>query len=134
MGLYNMINGTSSGAAIGLHILGLSISDIPRFRDCYFKDDFIVVFTRTGGGNRDEYDVDEHPYGSPTNNNLRNHPYYVSDRDAEYDSTYALFFFSIPHEIVLDEFQLESLKEEKHADERMRENTQKLIDALGRRN
>jgi hypothetical protein len=78
-------------------MLGLSPSDIPRFRDCYFNGEQIIVYTRTGGGNRDFYDApnDDNKDG-PWNSDLQGHEFYLSDEDDDYDSTYALFKFAVP--------------------------------------
>ena len=50
MSLYNMLFGVDERAPALLACLGLTFSDIPRFRDCYLRDNCIVVYTRTGGG------------------------------------------------------------------------------------
>ena len=53
MSLYNALFGTNPFANALLMALGITASDVPRFRDCYLDDDGkIVIFTRTGGGNR----------------------------------------------------------------------------------
>jgi hypothetical protein len=64
-----------------------------RFRDIYIdRDDKgepkIVLYTRNGGGNREEYfwvfDV------------LKKHPNYIRDWDDDFDCTYAYITFSVP--------------------------------------
>ena len=64
----------------------------PRFRDCYLSYDkeHIEIFTRVGGGNRDEYEDEIE--------DLRSMPTYVSDEDDDFDCTYATFTFSVPEE------------------------------------
>ncbi|AGF85752.1 hypothetical protein QJ854_gp030 [Moumouvirus goulette] len=64
--------------------------DFPRFRDVQVKKDrpIIKVTTRTGGGNREEYE--EH------NNYLTTLEGYSGDKDASWDRTYAIFYYSIP--------------------------------------
>jgi hypothetical protein len=68
--------------------------DPPRFRDCMLVKDEesgelqIFVLTRTGGGNRECYESD--------NEDMQDHPCYISDRDAEFDCTYAEWFFRVP--------------------------------------
>lgn len=117
MSLYNMLFGVNARAPMFLACLNLSPSDIPRFRDCYVRDNAIVVYTRTGGGNREYYESEascrenypeyfqgestEHPSG-PWNADLRKHPNFVSDVDCDFDCTYAYFFFSFPDEFKED--------------------------------
>lgn len=90
MSLYNALFGRNPFTAALLAIVDLPLSQIPRFRDVSVSEDrkHVVVMTRTGGGNREEHESD--------NNLLAIHPRYVSDRDDEFDSTYAYFWFSIP--------------------------------------
>ena len=71
-----------------LACLGLDMAEIPRFRDCYVKDDRVVIFTRTGGDNRPDYHTDLSP--------LYAHPCFVSDEDDPNDCTYAHLSFSFP--------------------------------------
>ena len=52
MSLYNMLFGVNSAAPVLLATLGLTESDVPRFRDCHLNGEQIVIYTRTGGGNR----------------------------------------------------------------------------------
>ena len=104
MSLYNMLFGVNPSAGVLLGMLGTDIGGVPRFRDCYLSGDNIVIHTRTGGGNRDYYDslesrLDEYPeseYDGPFNADLRTLPNYLRDRDDDFDSTYADFYFSIP--------------------------------------
>lgn len=64
--------------------------NIPRWRDSWIskKKPAIKVLARIGGGNREEYenDIEE----------IQDHPNYVSDKDWEEDTTYAIFTFHIP--------------------------------------
>ncbi len=87
-----MVFGLNPACWLLLDILQLKPDDIPRFRDCFYdaKRHLIVVYTRTGGGNR-EYYQDE-------NDLLAAHPLYVLDSDDGYDSTYANFYFNVPEE------------------------------------
>lgn len=61
-----------------------------RFRDIYLNEDGtkIILYTRNGGGNREEYwyifEV------------LKTHPNYLRDYDDDYDETYAYIEFSVP--------------------------------------
>ena len=116
MGLYNMLFGVNQTAPLLLAILGFKEADIPRFRDCYISNGQIVIYTRTGGGNRGYYESlescranypeyfnggDDEPKG-PWNDDLRQSPYYVDDDDDDYDSTYAYFRFNYPPEYAED--------------------------------
>lgn len=90
--MYNMVCGNNPFYEIFLGMLDMSIDDIPRFRDVYIdiEEEAIVVYTRTGGGNRDEYREE--------NNALAQHPNYMKDADDDFDSTYAHFWFGIPEQ------------------------------------
>lgn len=89
-----MLFGKNTQTDIVLAVLGLKESDIERFRDCGidFDNKQIYVYTRTGGGNRDDY----------PNENLTSSPYYLWDEDDNYDSTYATYYFKFPDEIAGD--------------------------------
>ncbi len=103
MSLYNMLFGISEAAPLLLAALGLTKDDVPRFRDCYIEDGEIVIYTRTGGGNREEYE------GS--NAELAQHEHYLRDIDSDYDSTYAEFYFQFPPELAKDLKALEDANE-----------------------
>lgn len=109
-----MLFGQAPWAPALLKILDLEPASVPRYRDAYLSEDKqrIIIYTRTGGGNRDYYDSeqscrdsypeyftnpDEAPTG-PWNSDLRGHPLFVSDYDDDFDSTYAYFEFNIPEE------------------------------------
>ena len=96
-GLYNALFGTSPSTEHLLALVGLHDTAIPRFRDCYWNGEYVVVHTRTGGGNREYYDVknDDNPDG-PWNSAMWDNPNYVTDEDCEHDSTYADFYFNVP--------------------------------------
>jgi len=94
-GLYNSLFGVNPGSAIVLKILKAEgLGSIPRFRDAYieFNEDTkkleFVVFTRTGGGNREEYEGE--------NDAMASHSLYLRDKDDDFDSTYAYFWFKVP--------------------------------------
>ena len=93
MSLYNIVMGFDSLANPLLKSLELDPLKLPRFRDCYLNEDCteIVVMTRTGGGNRDEFQ-DE-------NDKITEHPLYLRDEDAVGDTTFAYFYFSLPEEV-----------------------------------
>lgn len=86
MSLYNMLFGKNPDTKEILALLGLEESQIERFRDCFVENDKILIFTRTGGGNREYY----------PNEALVNHPNYLYDEDDEFDPTYAYYYFSLP--------------------------------------
>jgi hypothetical protein len=88
MSLYNMLFGTNPSADLLLAMLGITRNSVPRFRDCYLNGDCIEIYTRTGGGNRDDYEEE--------NDALHALPGFVSDSDDEFDCTYAHFRFTIP--------------------------------------
>jgi hypothetical protein len=116
MSLYNMINGVDPATFFILPMLGEKHPDnYPRFRDCFVgelsnsdeNDQFgipqketdttkkvISVYTRIGGGNREDYEnqIKE----------LRSHPNYIRDYDDDFDSTFATFQFSVPKEFESD--------------------------------
>ena len=93
MSLYNMVFGYSQLAAPLLAALNIDPRNVPRFRDCFLNKDgsAIVIFTRTGGGNREEY--------AEQNDAMTRWPGYLSNHDDETDSTYAHFNFAVPEEI-----------------------------------
>lgn len=92
MSLYNALFGTNPYANALLMVLGTTSGNVPRFRDCYLNDDGkIVIFTRTGGGNREDYDSE--------NEALHNLPGFISDEDDDFDCTYAKFTYEPPQDL-----------------------------------
>jgi len=102
MSMYNALLGINPLAPLLLTMLGLKQEDVGRLRDCFLstKDDngndvndglvSICVYTRNGGGNRDDY--------QEVIDNLSKHPCYLMDKDDNFDSTYCSIFFKIPEE------------------------------------
>ena len=92
-GLYNMVFGVNPMAAPLLMSLNINHTDVPRFRDCFLSEDgkSIIVYTRTGGGNREEY--------AEANEALRQIPGFLRDEDDSFDPTYALFHYAVPADI-----------------------------------
>jgi len=92
-GLYNILFNVNPLAGTLLAIIGVDHNTVARFRDCFLNEDGteIIVYTRTGGGNRAEYHAD--------NDKLGSYPGFQGDEDDEFDSTYALFRFRIPEEL-----------------------------------
>jgi hypothetical protein len=90
-GLYNTLfgeNSSQSGFLFGL--LGKEPGDFGRYRDIYVTEEHIVVHTRNGGGNREDYEdvFDE----------MSDHPLYSHDEDDDFDCTYANIYFHHPEE------------------------------------
>lgn len=123
-GLYNAMHGVNDHADTLLEWLGINQPDSSftagRFRDCYLNDDGtrIVLFTRNGGGNREQYQdvMDE----------LSTHPCWVRDFDDDFDSTYAYIEFTVPTEFQ-EQAKLMVTGEPVLS---LREKTQRVIDAI----
>lgn len=105
MSLYNLVHGVNPMAGVLLAALGItSTAQIPRFRDCYWTGQYIALYTRTGGGNRDYYDspIDNTDNTTgPWNSDLRALDGFSHDEDDEFDSTYATFYFT-PAPVIAD--------------------------------
>jgi hypothetical protein len=108
MSMYNMVFGVSPAAPLLMAALNLKAADVGRFRDCYLTDaGEIAVYTRNGGGNRDDYqDVFDA---------LEKHPQYLRDEDDDFDCTYATIYFSVPD--TLDRDALAAIAPEMKRDE-----------------
>jgi hypothetical protein len=89
-----MFFGMNQNTELILALIKLKKCDIERFRDCDidYSSREISIYTRTGGGNREDY----------PNELLLDNSYYKYDEDDEYDSTYATFYFEFPKEIAGD--------------------------------
>lgn len=90
-GLYNMLFGENvSHKEFLFTLLGKEQGDFGRYRDIYVTDEYIVVHTRNGGGNREDYEdvFDE----------MSEHPLYAYDEDDDFDCTYANIYFKHPAE------------------------------------
>ena len=90
MSLYNMVFGLNPNADQLLSLLGYSRGDCGRFRDVFVEDGMIVIHTRNGGGNREDYEevFDE----------MSTHPWYSHDADYDFDCTYANIYFKVPED------------------------------------
>lgn len=95
MSLYNMMNGMTPATFFILPMLGKHPDEYPRFRDCFLADedhpefdDHIIIYTRTGGGNRGDYITE--------NQEMRDIPEFIGDYDDEFDNTYANWVFKVP--------------------------------------
>ena len=90
MSLYNMVFGSNPDSNKLLTLLDKTQGDFGRYRDVYVEDGYIVVHTRCGGGNRDDYqEVFEE---------MSEHPWYSHDQDGDFDNTYADIYFKIPED------------------------------------
>ena len=101
MSIYHMMHGIKPSTFFILPMLGKHPDEYPRFRDCFTADeehpqfdDFIHIYTRVGGGNREDYqdEIDK----------MRAMPGYITDFDDSFDCTYATFVFAIPEQFVED--------------------------------
>jgi hypothetical protein len=96
MSLYNTLFGMNPASNVLLKMAGLTMDEIPRFRDVSVDAGDIVVYTRTGGGNRECYaeDGDCSECYHTANSALAAKPNYLNDTDDDFDSTYAYFRFA----------------------------------------
>lgn len=116
MGLYNMLFGTNSDAPHVLRLLGWTRDQVPRFRDAYLTNrdgnTVIAVYTRMGGGNRGCWE-DRKPgcpcVGCAADNVLAKHHLYISDKDDDFDHTYATYYYRLPEEVDVRELDVEGL-------------------------
>lgn len=92
MSLYNLLFNENKDTDKLLHMLNLNKEDFGRFRDIYLNGDGnkIIVYTRCGGGNREDYDW--------VFDDMEQHPNYIKNYDDNFDVTYCYFEFSIPDE------------------------------------
>lgn len=95
MSMYNMLFGVNPFSKVYLALVGLDIDRVGRFRDCFIRRSGeelqILVWTRNGGPNRDEYEE--------VTDALRKNPNYVEDYDDTFDSTYAGYVFKVPDDV-----------------------------------
>jgi len=89
MSLYNMLFGENANQRDFLFsLLYKTPEDFGRYRDIFVTEDHIVVHTRNGGGNREDYkDVFDE---------MSEHPLYAYDEDDHFDCTYANYYFKHP--------------------------------------
>lgn len=90
--MYNLFKEESEVEDLLLGMLKLEKHNFARYRDCYLspEGDKIIVYTRTGGGNREAYGDEIY--------DIRDLPTYITDYDDDFDETYMSFEFSIPAE------------------------------------
>lgn len=121
MSLYNMLFGTNPAAGILLELLGLSPNDFYRFRDCYLTENGeIAVYTRDGGGNRDDNTTD-----------VCSHPNYLRDENDDFDCTYVTYYFSVP---VAGQMVVDMLKDMDSVNKNPTESWKKLFNDLQSKN
>lgn len=87
-----MINGVNPATFYILPLLELGHPDsLPRFRDCFVNnengDPEIHIYTRVGGGNRDDGFGEDIFY---------KHPNYKTTFDDDFDNTFGTYTFSVP--------------------------------------
>ena len=90
-GLYNILFGENASQKDFLFsLLDLGPADFGRYRDIYVTEEHIVVHTRCGGGNREDY---EDVFWM-----AEEHPLYAYNEDCDFDYTYANIYFYHPEE------------------------------------
>ena len=72
-------------------MLGKSQNDFGRYRNVFIEENYIVVHTRNGGGNRQDYEY--------VFEEMSKHPWYCYDKDADFDPTYADIYFYVPENV-----------------------------------
>jgi len=115
MSLYNTLFGENPMADSLLKIVGLDRNQIPRYRDCRLSEDKtkVIVFTRTGGGNRECFCetpltiLHEEGCYAFLNERMTQNPNYLSDHDDDFDSTYAYWEFKIPDPFLVKDLEIE---------------------------
>ena len=104
MSLFNALFGESGLRPLIVGVLGTD--DFGRYRDCWVEMSAgkprIAVYTRNGGGNRDDYE--------DVFDTLASHPLYLYDEDSDFDCTYATIYFKVPENLEAD-FTAIALKE-----------------------
>jgi hypothetical protein len=105
MSLYNMVCGNNPLYNLYLAMIGVEFDSIPRFRDVWVKMEgdkpLVVIHTRTGGGNREGYLIE--------NAGLTRNENYLFDCDDSFDSTFADFTYRVPEKYLLRVAELQSL-------------------------
>ncbi len=87
-----MLFGKNPHSSLLLAVIGLRENDVERLRDVSFTDQKIEVYTRTGGGNREDY----------PNLAMRRAPGWEGSVDDEFDCTYCTDTFAVPAEWAAD--------------------------------
>lgn len=112
-----MLFGRNLIAPVLLAAIDVDPASTGRFRDCYLNEDGseVHVFTRNGGGNREDFMPD-----------FSTHPLYIRDWDDDFDCTYATIAFKVPPEFAEMFRELADKTETRPPMERF----QKLIDDI----
>ncbi len=84
-----MLFGANDARGFLLGLLEKTTADFGRFRDVYVTEDHIVVHTRCGGGNREDYET--------VFEEMSCHPLYSHDEDGYFDCTYAYAYIYFNH-------------------------------------
>jgi len=89
-----MLFGMNSQSDLLLAVVGLKKNDVERFRNCFAREGgkTIEVYSRTGGGNRDDYPQEF----------MRHLPGHRTSVDDDFDCTYCTDTFDVPAEFVQD--------------------------------
>lgn len=96
MSMYNAVVGYDPCVVVALKLCGINSAEdakaLPRFRDAYLDPEKreAVIFTRTGGGNRADFEEG--------NAKIKSMPNFVDDHDDDFDSTFAHWRFSVEGE------------------------------------
>jgi hypothetical protein len=86
--MYNMMNGFNPACVFIMPMLGRKQAEWPRFRDCWVtEENNIAIYTRVGGGNRNQGYGEEQLYEDPN---------FITTYDDEDDNTYATYEFKVP--------------------------------------
>lgn len=95
MSLYNLAYGFNPACIFLMPMLGRKQEDYPRFRDCFLSDNFnsIIIYTRVGGGNRNQGFGEEELYNDEN---------FIRTWDDGYDSTYGYYEFKVPDKWIND--------------------------------
>lgn len=123
MSLYNLLFGVNQDADELLKMLDLTENDFGRFRDAYLNEEGtnIIVYTRCGGGNREDYE--------DVFSKMEKHPEYVTDYDDDFDCTYAYFVFNVP-----EKFKKQAkLMSDKNKPKSVHEKFQEAIDDMDKK-
>lgn len=97
MRLYNVINGVNPAAPLVLMYLNKTPQALSRFRDAYFKRDEeskeirMIVLTRCGGSNREEYGW--------VMEAMKTNPLFIREYDDDFDNTYNYMEFQLPQHL-----------------------------------
>jgi hypothetical protein len=93
--MYNILYGENKQSDIILDFLNLTRSDFGRFRNVFvdLEENYIQVYTRCGGGNREYY--------QEVFDLMLKHPLYIRDEDDDFDCTYCSFYFRVSEDALL---------------------------------